>query len=178
VARQMVSQSLRVNPRLRTSNEKCIAFEQKPRRPLVFHRVRLLHNCVFNKIEDGSAQMPSLIPVLAANFDKGCGSCLGRTEADRKDYKRELANRRPCRLLVSETNNGIKARKLNCVAEKRGVSSAREIDEERARLRARAQHGAHHSADCSQHAAWPCKTANGQYNSVDLSGAKLAGVLD
>jgi hypothetical protein len=27
-------------------------------------------------------------------------------------------------------------------------------------------------------AAWPCKTANGQYNSVDLSSAKLAGVLD
>jgi hypothetical protein len=41
-------------------------------------------------------------------------------------------------------DNGIKVRKLNR-AEERGVSSARDIEEERARLRAEAQHGAHHS---------------------------------
>jgi hypothetical protein len=27
-------------------------------------------------------------------------------------------------------------------------------------------------------AAWPCKTANGQYNSLDLSRAKLARLLN
>jgi len=53
-------------------------------------------------------------------------------------------------------------------AEESGVSSVPEIDEERTQLRARAQRGALHSADSLQMQLRPCKTANGQYNPLDL----------